>query len=173
MLPCPSKNVSTLSLRKSTLKASEVEKLAMKDNLQNINFLTNFRFYNKCFIYIIKANKHLNNCDCSGVAMARGILDSLMSATYFNASALRLLRQLVSLYFCPFLPTYKIYFWQPKPTFYPYAARFPWVLEMSLRLHLETSLKLQEISWSSGMYFVQPNTSLLSACIQTRQPRDF
>ena len=27
--------------------------------------------------------------------MARGILDSLMSATYFNASALRLLRQLV------------------------------------------------------------------------------
>ena len=33
----------------------------------------------------------------SGVAMARGILDSLMSATYFNASALRLLRQLVIL----------------------------------------------------------------------------
>ena len=32
----------------------------------------------------------------SGVAMARGILDSLMSATYFNASALRLLRQLVT-----------------------------------------------------------------------------
>ena len=30
------------------------------------------------------------------VAMARGILDSLMSATYFNASALRLLRQLVT-----------------------------------------------------------------------------
>ena len=28
--------------------------------------------------------------------MARGILDSLMSATYFNASALRLLRQLVT-----------------------------------------------------------------------------
>ena len=25
----------------------------------------------------------------SGVAMARGVLDSLMSATYFNASALR------------------------------------------------------------------------------------
>ena len=116
----------------------------MKDNLQNINFMTNFRFYNKCFIYNIKANNHLNNCDCSGVAMARGILDSLMSATYFNASALRLLRQLVSLYFCPFLPTFEIYFWQPKPTFYPYAARFPWVLQMSLRLHLETSLKPQE-----------------------------
>ena len=29
-------------------------------------------------------------------AMARGILDSLMSATYFNASALRLLRLLVT-----------------------------------------------------------------------------
>ena len=29
--------------------------------------------------------------------MARGILDSLMSATYFNASALRLLRQLVNI----------------------------------------------------------------------------
>ena len=33
--------------------------------------------------------------------MARGILDSLMSATYFNASALRLLRQLVNSYFVP------------------------------------------------------------------------
>ena len=31
--------------------------------------------------------------------MARGILDSLMSATYFNASALRLLRQLVVISF--------------------------------------------------------------------------
>ena len=31
--------------------------------------------------------------------MARGILDSLMSATYFNASALRLLRQLVIISF--------------------------------------------------------------------------
>merc|ERR1719336_3073718 len=32
----------------------------------------------------------------SGSVMARGVLDSLMSATYFNASALRLLRQLVT-----------------------------------------------------------------------------
>ena len=32
----------------------------------------------------------------SGTAMAKGILDSLMSATYFNASALKLLRQLVT-----------------------------------------------------------------------------
>ena len=32
----------------------------------------------------------------SGCTMARGILDSLMSATYFNASALRVLRQLVT-----------------------------------------------------------------------------
>merc|ERR1712240_425984 len=32
----------------------------------------------------------------SGLAMARGLLDSLMSATFFNASALRILRQLVT-----------------------------------------------------------------------------
>ena len=32
----------------------------------------------------------------SGTAMARGVLDSLMSATYFNASLLKLLRLLVT-----------------------------------------------------------------------------
>ena len=32
----------------------------------------------------------------SGIAMARGVLDSLMSATYFNASALKLLRLIVT-----------------------------------------------------------------------------
>ena len=53
--------------------------------------------------YLDDHEMHINNIElyktlpyACGCAMARGILDSLMSATYFNASALRLLRQLVT-----------------------------------------------------------------------------
>ena len=53
--------------------------------------------------YLDDHEMHINNIElyktlpyASGCTMARGILDSLMSATYFNASALRVLRQLVT-----------------------------------------------------------------------------
>lgn len=53
--------------------------------------------------YLDDHEMHINNIElyktlpyACGCAMARGILDSLMSATYFNASALRVLRQLVT-----------------------------------------------------------------------------
>ena len=46
--------------------------------------------------YLDDTEMYMNNVElyttlpyASGVAMARGVLDSLMSATYFNASALR------------------------------------------------------------------------------------
>ena len=46
--------------------------------------------------YLDETEMYMNNVElyttlpyASGVAMARGVLDSLMSATYFNASALR------------------------------------------------------------------------------------
>ena len=48
--------------------------------------------------YLDETEMYMNNVElyttlpyASGVAMARGVLDSLMSATYFNASALRLI----------------------------------------------------------------------------------
>ena len=80
----------------------------MKDIHQNIDFglgspmnpylcCTDLDKLHNCVIHPYSKWHHR----CSGVAMARGILDSLMSATYFNASALRLLRQLVNSYFVP------------------------------------------------------------------------
>ena len=65
--------------------------------LLDLSFVTNIRYLDEHEIHLdddLNLQKTLPFA--TGMAMARGILDSLMSATYFNASALRLLRLLVT-----------------------------------------------------------------------------
>ena len=65
--------------------------------LLDVSFATNVRYLDEQEMYLsdhIELAKTLPFA--SGMAMARGVLDSLMSATYFNASALKLLRLLVT-----------------------------------------------------------------------------
>ena len=65
----------------------------------NVRYLDDHEMYMSSSVELYKTLPY-----ASGVTMARGILDSLMSATYFNASALRLLRQLVRWRSCAQLP---------------------------------------------------------------------
>lgn len=65
--------------------------------LLDLSFVTNIRYLDEHEIHLsdsLELQKTLPFA--TGMAMARGILDSLLSATYFNASALRLLRLLVT-----------------------------------------------------------------------------
>ena len=65
--------------------------------LLDVSFATNVRYLDEQEMYLtdhIELTKTLPFA--CGMAMARGVLDSLMSATYFNASALKLLRLLVT-----------------------------------------------------------------------------
>ena len=65
--------------------------------LLDVSFATNVRYLDEQEIYLndnIELSKTLPFA--CGMAMARGVLDSLMSATYFNASLLKLLRFLVT-----------------------------------------------------------------------------
>ena len=65
--------------------------------LLDLSFASNVRYLDDQEMYItdnIELYKTLPFA--SGTAMARGVLDSLMSATYFNASALKLIRQWVT-----------------------------------------------------------------------------
>ena len=65
--------------------------------LLDLSFVTNIRYLDEHEIHLsdnLELQKTLPFA--TGMAMARGILDSLMSATYFNASSLRLLRLLVT-----------------------------------------------------------------------------
>ena len=65
--------------------------------LLDVSFATNVRYLDDQEMYLsdhIELSKTLPFA--SGTAMARGVLDSLMSATYFNASLLKLLRLLVT-----------------------------------------------------------------------------
>jgi len=64
--------------------------------LLDLAFASNVRYLDDHEMYLSSVELYKTLPYASGVAMARGILDSLMSATYFNASALRLLRQLVT-----------------------------------------------------------------------------
>ena len=66
--------------------------------LLDLSFAANMRYLDEQELYLGLENIELFKTFpfASGVAMARGLLDSLMSATFFNASALRLLRQLVT-----------------------------------------------------------------------------
>ena len=69
----------------------------MVNLLLDLSFATNVRYLDEQEIYLsdnIELTKTLPFA--SGMAMARGLLDSLMSATYFNASALKLLRLIVT-----------------------------------------------------------------------------
>ena len=65
--------------------------------LLDLSFVSNVRYLDEQEMHM---SDHLELYKtlpfASGTAMAKGILDSLMSATYFNASALKLLRQLVT-----------------------------------------------------------------------------
>ena len=76
------------------------EKTVVMNNvniLLDLSFVSNIRYLDQHELYL-SDNIELQNTlpFASGIAMARGILDSLMSATYFNASALRFLRLLVT-----------------------------------------------------------------------------
>ena len=65
--------------------------------LLDLSFVSNIRYLDQYELYLTDQVELQNTLPfASGQAMARGILDSLMSATYFNASALRLLRLLVT-----------------------------------------------------------------------------
>ena len=65
--------------------------------LLDLSFVSNIRYLDQYELYLSDQVELQNTLPfASGQAMARGILDSLMSATYFNASALRLLRLLVT-----------------------------------------------------------------------------
>ena len=82
---------------------TDIEKTDYVNNANSVNilldlsFVTNIRYLDQHEIHLsdnLELQKTLPFA--TGMAMARGILDSLMSATYFNASALRLLRLLVT-----------------------------------------------------------------------------
>ena len=65
--------------------------------LLDVGFATNVRYLDEQEMYLsdhIDLSKTLPFA--SGMAMARGVVDSLMSAAYFNASLLKLLRLLVT-----------------------------------------------------------------------------
>ena len=65
--------------------------------LLDLSFVTNVRYLDQHEIHLRDTLQLQETLPfATGMAMARGILDSLMSATYFNASALRLLRLLVT-----------------------------------------------------------------------------
>lgn len=64
--------------------------------LLDLAFASNVRYLDETEMYMNNVELYTTLPYASGVSMARGVLDSLMSATYFNASALRLLRQLVT-----------------------------------------------------------------------------
>ena len=64
--------------------------------LLDLAFATNVRYLDDHEMYLTNIDLYKTLPFASGVVMARGLLDSLMSATFFNASSLRLLRQLVT-----------------------------------------------------------------------------
>ena len=64
--------------------------------LLDLAFSTNVRYLDDHEMYLTNIELYKTLPFASGVVMARGLLDSLMSATFFNASSLRLLRQLVT-----------------------------------------------------------------------------
>ncbi|XP_023325746.1 calcium-activated potassium channel slowpoke [Eurytemora carolleeae] len=64
--------------------------------LLDLAFANNVRYLDDHEMYMSDVELYKTLPFASGMAMARGILDSLMAATYFNASALRLLRQWVT-----------------------------------------------------------------------------
>ena len=64
--------------------------------LLDLAFATNVRYLDDHEMYLANVELYKTLPFASGVTMARGLLDSLMSATFFNASSLRLLRQLVT-----------------------------------------------------------------------------
>ena len=64
--------------------------------LLDLAFASNVRYLDDHEMYLENIEMYKTLPFASGLVMARGLLDSLMSATFFNASALRLLRQLVT-----------------------------------------------------------------------------
>ena len=99
--------MAALNIRSMEFKEDVIEKEiegVNEDNRNNsvnilldLSFVTNIRYLDEHEIHLsdnLELQKTLPFA--TGMAMARGILDSLMSATYFNASSLRLLRLLVT-----------------------------------------------------------------------------
>ena len=94
--------MAALNIRSMSFSEGEAEvKKAAGTNSVNIlldlSFVTNVRYLDQHEIHLRDTLQLQETLPfATGMAMARGILDSLMSATYFNASALRLLRLLVT-----------------------------------------------------------------------------
>merc|ERR1719270_654892 len=99
--------MAALNIRSMSFKENENdndEKMIDSDMNKNtvnilldLSFVNNIRYHDEHEIHLsdeMELQKSLPFA--TGVAMARGILDSLVSATYFNASALRFLRLLVT-----------------------------------------------------------------------------
>ena len=99
--------MAALNIRSMKFKGEDLadmekvdEKILEKDSdvntssvniLLDLSFVTNIRYLDQHEVHLsdsLELQKTLPLA--TGMAMARGILDSLMSATYFNASALRL-----------------------------------------------------------------------------------
>ena len=98
--------MAALNIRSMSFKENDNEKMIESDsdmNKNTVNILLDLSFVNN-IRYLDEHEIHLSDemelqkslPFATGVAMARGILDSLVSATYFNASALRFLRLLVT-----------------------------------------------------------------------------
>ena len=98
--------MAALNIRSMSFKEDDNEKMIESDsdiNKNTVNILLDLSFVNN-IRYLDEHEIHLSDemelqkslPFATGVAMARGILDSLVSATYFNASALRFLRLLVT-----------------------------------------------------------------------------
>ena len=90
-------NIRSMSFSEGAAEDKKTAGTNSVNILLDLSFVTNVRYLDQHEIHLRDTLQLQETLPfATGMAMARGILDSLMSATYFNASALRLLRLLVT-----------------------------------------------------------------------------
>ena len=90
-------NIRSMSFGEGEAEVKKSAGTSSVNILLDLSFVTNVRYLDQHEIHLRDTLQLQETLPfATGMAMARGILDSLMSATYFNASALRLLRLLVT-----------------------------------------------------------------------------
>ena len=90
-------NIRSMSFSEGAAEDKKTAGTSSVNILLDLSFVTNVRYLDQHEIHLRDTLQLQETLPfATGMAMARGILDSLMSATYFNASALRLLRLLVT-----------------------------------------------------------------------------
>ena len=90
-------NIRSMSFSEGAAEDKKAAGTNSVNILLDLSFVTNVRYLDQHEIHLRDTLQLQETLPfATGMAMARGILDSLMSATYFNASALRLLRLLVT-----------------------------------------------------------------------------